>query len=114
MCGLKENKSLRFLVILLLQLFQKKQAITFLQCLMRISLPELKLVIIDEVSVISNITLLPINQRLKGIFGAYASQLLAVLSEVLCQAGCRQDPGNPLQDPRWEYWDPALGLKYTA
>ena len=35
---------------------------------------------------ISNITLLPINQRLKGIFGAYASQLLAVLSEVLCQA----------------------------
>lgn len=51
---------------------------------MRISLSELKLVIIDEVSVISNITLLPINQRLKGIFGANASQLLAVLSEVLC------------------------------
>ena len=66
---------------------------------MRISLSELKPVIIDEVSVISNITLLPINQRLKGIFDAYASQLLAVLSEVLCQAGCRQDQAIPCRIP---------------
>ena len=26
-----------------------------------------------------------------------------------CQAGYRQDPGNPTQDPRWEWRDPALG-----
>ena len=67
---------------------------------MRISLSELKLVIIDEVSVISNITLLPINQRLKGIFGAYASQLLAARYYVRRDVGriqvipCRIPGGN--------------------
>ena len=31
------------------------------------------------------------------------------LSQVKCQAGYRRDPGNPTQDPRWEWRDPALG-----
>ena len=50
---------------------------------MRVSLSELKLIIIDEVSMISNITLLQIHQRLKDIFGASASQLFAGLSVVV-------------------------------
>lgn len=49
---------------------------------MRVSLSELKPIIIDEVSMISNITLLQIHQKLKGIFGASASQLFAGLSVV--------------------------------
>ena len=31
------------------------------------------------------------------------------ISQVKCQAGYRRDPGNPTQDPRWEWRDPALG-----
>ena len=31
------------------------------------------------------------------------------LAQVKCQAGYRRDPGNPTQDPRWEWRDPALG-----
>ena len=50
---------------------------------MRVSLSELKLIIIDEVSMISNITLLQIHQRLKDISGASASQLFAGLSVVV-------------------------------
>ena len=30
-------------------------------------------------------------------------------TQVKCQAGYRRDPGNPTQDPRWEWRDPALG-----
>ena len=30
-------------------------------------------------------------------------------AQVKCQAGYGQDPGNPTQDPRWEWRDPALG-----
>ena len=44
---------------------------------MKVSLSELKLIIIDEVSMICNITLLQIHERLKEIFGASASQLFA-------------------------------------
>ena len=29
-------------------------------------------------------------------------------SQVKCQVGYRRDPGNPNQDPRWEWRDPAL------
>lgn len=50
---------------------------------MRVSLSELKLIIIDELSMISNITLLQIHQPLKDIFGASASQLFAGLSVVV-------------------------------
>lgn len=49
---------------------------------MRVSLSELKLLIIDEVSMISYITLLEIHQKLKDIFGSSASQLFADLSAV--------------------------------
>ena len=31
------------------------------------------------------------------------------VTQVKCQAGYRRDPGNPTQDPRWEWRDPALG-----
>ena len=30
-------------------------------------------------------------------------------TQVKWQAGYRRDPGNPTQDPRWEWRDPALG-----
>ena len=49
---------------------------------MRLSLSQLKLIIIDEVSMVSNITLLHIHQRLKDIFGSFNSQLFAGISVV--------------------------------
>ena len=42
---------------------------------MRMSLWELKLIIIDEISMVGNTTLLHIHQRLKEIFGASNSEL---------------------------------------
>ena len=36
-------------------------------------------------------------------------QILLKKTQVKCQAGYRRDPGNPTQDPRWEWRDPALG-----
>lgn len=47
---------------------------------MRLSLSELKLVIIDEVSMVSNIRFLHIHQRLKDIFCSSSSQLFAAIS----------------------------------
>ena len=44
---------------------------------MRLSLSELKLIIIDEISMVSNRTLLHIHQRLKYMFGSFPSQLFA-------------------------------------
>ena len=49
----------------------------------RVLLSELKLIIIDEVSMVSNITLLHIHQRLKDIFGSNSSQLFAGISILL-------------------------------
>ena len=46
----------------------------------RVLLSELKLIIIDEVSMVSKITLLHIHQRLKDIFGSNSSQLFAGIS----------------------------------
>ena len=48
--------------------------------LMRMSLSELKLIIIDEISMVANTTLLHIHQRLKEIFGTNNSQLFAGIS----------------------------------
>lgn len=31
------------------------------------------------------------------------------LTHVKRQAGYRQDPGNPTQDPKWEWQDPTIG-----
>ena len=45
----------------------------------RVLLSQLKLIIIDEVSMVSNITLLHIHQRLKDIFGLNSSQLFMTL-----------------------------------
>lgn len=47
---------------------------------MRLSLSELKLIIIDEISMVANITLIHINQRLKEIFDIPDDQLFAGLS----------------------------------
>jgi hypothetical protein len=46
----------------------------------RISLKDLKLIIIDEISMIGNITLLHIHQRLKEIFGVSSTDLSAGIS----------------------------------
>ena len=62
--------------------------------------------------------LLVLLQRLhfKGLFNACGRQYkqaiktqLRVTTQVKCQVGYRRDPGNPTQDPRWEWRDPALG-----
>jgi len=47
---------------------------------LRIALKELKLLIIDEISMVSNCMLLHIHQRLKEIFGTPSSQMFAGLS----------------------------------
>ena len=47
---------------------------------MRMSLTELKLIIIDEISMVSNIGLLHIHQRLKEIFATPSSELFAGIS----------------------------------
>ena len=49
---------------------------------MRVSMSELKLIIIDEISMVSNITLVHIHQRLLEIFGFSSSQLFAGLSVI--------------------------------
>ena len=46
----------------------------------RLSLSELRLIILDEISMVSNITLIHIHQRLKEIFGSFSSQLFAGIS----------------------------------
>ena len=50
---------------------------------MRLSLSELKLIIIDEISMVGNITLLHIHQRLKEIFGTSNSQIFAGISIIV-------------------------------
>ena len=50
---------------------------------MRLSLSELKLIIIDEISMVGNITLLHIHQRLKEIFGSSNSQMFAGISVIV-------------------------------
>jgi hypothetical protein len=47
---------------------------------MRLSLAELKLIIIDEISMVSNVGLLHIHQRLKEIFATPSSELFAGIS----------------------------------
>ena len=49
----------------------------------RMSLTELKLIIIDEISMVSNTTLLHIHQRLKEIFATPSNQLFAGLSVIV-------------------------------
>ena len=46
----------------------------------RISIKDLKLIIIDEISMVGNITLLHIHQRLKEIFGLPSTDLFANIS----------------------------------
>jgi ATP-dependent DNA helicase PIF1 len=46
----------------------------------RIPLKDLKLIIIDEISMVGNITLLHVHQRLKDIFGVSSIDLFAGIS----------------------------------
>ena len=48
----------------------------------RLSLKDLKLIIVDEISMVGNTTLLHIHQRLKEIFGTSSSNLFAGISIV--------------------------------
>lgn len=50
---------------------------------MRLLLSELKLIIIDEISMVANVTLLHIHQRLKEIFATTNSQLFAGIVSLL-------------------------------
>ena len=50
---------------------------------MRLSLSELKLIVIDEISMVGNITLLHIHQRLKENFGTSNSQMFAGISIIV-------------------------------
>lgn len=50
---------------------------------MRLSLSELKLIVIDEISMVGNITLLHIHQRLKEIFGTSNSQMFVGISIIV-------------------------------
>ena len=50
---------------------------------MRISLNELQLIIIDEISMVGNSTLLHIHQRLKEIFGTSNAQMFAGISMIV-------------------------------
>lgn len=50
---------------------------------MRLSLSELKLIVIDEISMVGNITLLHIHQRLKDIFGTSNSQMFVGISIIV-------------------------------
>ena len=59
--------------------------------LLRLSLSELKLIIIDEISMVSNNKLLHIHQRLKEIFGSSSSNLFADIS-ILCVGDFYQLP----------------------
>ncbi len=67
-------------------LFQKKLVTIFVECLTsrkhsnRVSLKDLKLIIIDEISMIGNITLLYIHQRFEEIFGVSSTDLFASIS----------------------------------
>lgn len=47
---------------------------------MRLTFSELKLLIIDEISMVANITLLHVHQRLKQVFGTANLQLFAGIS----------------------------------
>ena len=53
----------------------------------RMSLTELKLIIIDEISIVSNTTLLHIHQRRKEIFATPSNELFAGLTETVNNNG---------------------------
>ena len=60
--------------------------------LLRLSLSELKLLIIDEISMVSNNRLLHIHQRLKEIFGTSSSKIFAGISIIAVGDLCQLPP----------------------
>ena len=58
----------------------------------RLSLKDLKLIIIDEISMVGNTTLLHIHQRLKEIFGCSSSKLFAGISIIAVGDLCQLPP----------------------
>ena len=59
---------------------------------LRLTLSELKLIVIDEISMVGNTTLLHIHQRLKGIFGTPSSLLFAGISIIVVGDLCQLPP----------------------
>ena len=59
---------------------------------LRLSLADLKLIIIDEISMVGNTTLLHIHQRLKDIFGTTSSLLFAGISIIVVGDLCQLPP----------------------
>lgn len=59
---------------------------------LRLLLADLKLIIVDEISIVGNTTLLHIHQRLKEIFGTASSQLFAGISIIAVVDLCQLPP----------------------
>ena len=59
---------------------------------LRLLLADLKLIIVDEISMVGNTTLLHIHQRLKEIFGTASSQLFAGISIIAVGDLCQLPP----------------------
>ena len=59
---------------------------------LRLSLSDLKLIIIDEISMVGNTTLLHIHQRLKDIFGTTSSLLFAGITIIVVGDLCQLPP----------------------
>ena len=59
---------------------------------LRLLLTDLKLIIVDEISMVGNTTLLHIHQRLKEIFGTLSSQLFAGISIIAVGDLCQLPP----------------------
>ena len=59
---------------------------------LRLSLSDLKLIIIDEISMVGNTTLLHIHQRLKDIFSTSSSLLFAGIAIIVVGDLCQLPP----------------------
>ncbi|XP_028414140.1 uncharacterized protein LOC114537203 [Dendronephthya gigantea] len=59
---------------------------------LRLTLSELKLIVVDEISMVGNTTLLNIHQRLKDIFGTPSSLLFAGISIIVVGDLCQLPP----------------------
>lgn len=78
---------------------------------LRLSLSQLKLIIIDEISMVSNTTLLHIHQRLKEIFGTPNSKLFAKIS-ILAVGDLYQHPPIRRKPVFEDYKNDAFNLSH--
>lgn len=77
---------------------------------MRLSLSELKLLVVDEISIVSNTALHHIHQRLKEIFATSDSQLFAGLSVIIALGDLYQLPPIQRKPVFEDYNNDALNL----